>query len=165
MASRLQSARLKKSRSSTATCDRGPGGSARQAAGAGGRRGGGAHLDQGVVDLHVGLDEAAAAHDDVLGAPRQGAAQRAEQRGRRPGPHPLSAATARSQRCRKGRAGPGCAATAPPAGPEGSGRRPGMLRWSRPGPIPVMPLTRVIRPQLPLRNLCRRSWCQVTSTK
>lgn len=73
MASRLQSARVKKSRSSTATCDRGPGGSARharQAAGAGG----GAHLDQGVVDLHVGLDEAAAAHDDVLGAPRQGAA-------------------------------------------------------------------------------------------
>lgn len=77
------------------------------------RRGGeGAHLDEGVVDLHVGLDEAAAAHHDVLGAPRQGAAQCAAQRGR-PGPH--AAATDLTQRRAAGRAGRGAVIPMPPS--------------------------------------------------
>lgn len=80
------------------------------------RGGDGAHLDEGVVDLHVGLDEAAAAHHDVLGAPHQGAAQRAAQHGH-PGPH--AANTDLTQRRAAGRAGRGAAGPVlPSAGPE-----------------------------------------------
>lgn len=101
-------------------------------AGWGERRGGGAHLDQGVVDLHVRLDEAAAAHDDVFGAPRQAAAQRTDHR-RCPGPHPAAASL--TQRRRKRRAGPRR------AGPAGAApcRSGGLRARSPPRAVPPPP--------------------------